>query len=46
MSDRIITIKVVDIVSGEELTFSYNADTKVLTSDVNSAIQTEIVSDE
>jgi hypothetical protein len=43
--DRIIMIEVVDIVSGESLRFSYNADTKIVTVDENSAIQVKIVSD-
>jgi len=46
MVDRIITIKVVDIVSGESQTFSYDADTKILSIDENSALQVTIVSDE
>ena len=45
MADRIITVKVTDIVSGEALTFSYDADTKVLSANVNSAIHVEVVSD-
>jgi len=45
MADRIIAIKVTDIVSGESLTFSYDADSKVLTTEPNSAIQVEVISD-
>jgi len=46
MSDRIITIKVSDIVSGEELTFTYNADTKELTTEPRSAMKVTVVSDQ
>jgi hypothetical protein len=45
MADRIITINVVDIVSGEALTFTYNADTKELVASPYSAIHVEVVSD-
>jgi hypothetical protein len=43
---RVITFKCVDVVSGEETTFQYNADAKELTQNRNSAIQVMVVSDE
>jgi hypothetical protein len=50
MADRIIRIKITDIVDGEEALFDYNADTKVLSrvGDVNQpheAILVTVVSD-
>jgi hypothetical protein len=45
MADRIITINITDIVSGESVTFTYNADTKELTIDPNSAMKVEVLSD-
>jgi hypothetical protein len=42
---RIITMKAVDIVSGEEVTFSYDADAKELTIVSGRAIKVSVLSD-